>query len=232
MEIHALVADDEPNQLELLTYNLSKAGFKVTKAQNGEEALELAEDIIPDIIILDWMMPIMSGIEVCRKLKNFQATKDIPVIILSARSEEGDRTLGLEIGADDYVSKPFSPRELIARIRAVLRRSRPALIRGDFKYKSLQLDTVKKMAKINGKKVYLSNKEFKILLLLIERPGQIFSRSQILDRVWGHDSFVSERTVDVHIARLKKVLTETAGDNETRDLFRTVRGEGYSLNTE
>ena len=232
MEIHALVADDEPNQLELIAYNLVKAGFKVTKAQNGEEALELAEDIIPDIIILDWMMPIMSGIDVCRNLRSFQATKEIPIIILSARGEEGDRTLGLDIGADDYVSKPFSPQELIARIKAILRRSRPSLVKSNFEYKNLQLDAVKKIVKINEKKVHLSNKEFKILLLLIERPGQVFSRSHILDKVWGHDSFVGERTVDVHMARIKKILTETAGDNETKDLFRTVHGEGYSLNSE
>lgn len=232
MEIHALVADDEPNQLELISYNLVKAGFKVTKAQNGEEALELAEDIIPDIIILDWMMPIMSGIDVCRNLRSFQATKEIPIIILSARGEEGDRTLGLDIGADDYVSKPFSPQELIARIKAILRRSRPSLVKSNFEYKNLQLDAVKKIVKINEKKVHLSNKEFKILLLLIERPGQVFSRSQILDKVWGHDSFVGERAVDVHMARIKKILTETAGDSETKDLFRTVHGEGYSLNSE
>ena len=229
MQIHALIADDEPNQLELIAYNLLKAGFKVTKAQNGREALELAEEIIPDIIILDWMMPMMSGIEVCHKLRSFDLTKDIPVIILSARGEEGDRTIGLDTGADDYVTKPFSPRELIARIKAILRRTHPSVVQKIFEFQKLYINTSEKTVKLNDNVVNLGPKEFKILLLLIERPGQVFSRSQILDKVWGHGNFVGERTVDVHIARLKKALVQASTDSMVKNLLRTVRGEGYSL---
>ena len=229
MKVHALIADDEPNQLELIAYNLNSAGFEVTRASNGEEALRLAEDILPDIIILDWMMPLMSGIDVCRRLRAAKPTKQIPIIILSARGEEGDRTLGLDIGADDYISKPFSPKELISRIKAILRRSRPAIVTDVLEHKSLQINTAAKTVKRSGMNIQLGPKEFNILLMLIERPGQVFSRTQILDRVWGHGINVGERTIDAHFSRLRKAINTSTDGKELPELFRTVRGGGYSL---
>ena len=229
MTIKVLIADDEPNQIELISYNLKQAGFEVTHASDGQKALHMAENILPDIIVLDWMMPVMSGIEVCKTLRSMAETKDIPVIMLSARGEEGDKTLGLDIGADDYMTKPFSPKELVARIHAVLRRSRPALTQNLLEFGSLRLYPAKKLVERDGHRVDLGPKEFRILALLMERPGQVFSRTQLLDHVWGHGIYIDDRTIDVHMSRLRKALQRATDGNPQPDLIRTFRGSGYAL---
>lgn len=230
MTIRVLIADDEQNQLELLSFNLAQNGYAVTTASDGQEALDYAEELQPDIIILDWMMPHLSGIEVCRNLRAQPETKDIPIIMLSARGEEGDRTLGLDVGADDYMTKPFSPRELVARVRAVLRRSRPALMSDVLEFADLKLFPASKTVERGGESIALGPKEFKILSLLLERPGQVYSRNQLLDHVWGHGVYVEDRTVDVHLSRLRKALNSRKdGGADRPDLIRTVRGSGYAL---
>ncbi|MEG9863044.1 MAG: response regulator [Parvularculales bacterium] len=229
MTIRVLIADDEPNQLELLSYNLAEAGFSVTKAADGRQALELIEEQQPDIVILDWMMPALSGIDVCRAMRKMAGVKMIPVIMLSARGEEGDKTLGLDAGADDYMTKPFSPRELVSRVRAVLRRSRPALLNEVLEFEDLKLYPASKIVERDGERVNLGPKEFQILALLLERPGQVLSRSQLLDQVWGHGIYVDDRTVDVHLSRLRKALNKLSGAQKRPDLIRTVRGSGYAL---
>ena len=227
--ITVLIADDEPNQLELIKFNLEEANFDVITAENGEQTVAIAEETHPDIIILDWMMPYMSGIEVCRDLRSRSTTREIPIIMLSARGEDGDRTLGLDIGADDYMTKPFSPKELIARIKAVLRRVRPAIASDVLEYGSLRLFPRKKLVECDGRRVELGPKEFAILSLLMERPGQVFSRTQLLDNVWGHGIYIEDRTVDVHIGRLRKALRKKSDGNTPTDLIRTVRSSGYAL---
>lgn len=230
MTIRVLIADDEQNQLELLSFNLAQNGYAVTTASDGQEALDYAEELQPDIIILDWMMPHLSGIEVCRYLRAQPETKDIPIIMLSARGEEGDRTLGLDVGADDYMTKPFSPRELVARVRAVLRRSRHALMNDVLEFADLKLFPASKTVERGGEAIALGPKEFKILSLLLERPGQVYSRNQLLDHVWGHGVYVEDRTVDVHLSRLRKALNARKdGGADRPDLIRTVRGSGYAL---
>jgi len=232
MTIRVLIADDEQNQLELLSFNLTQNGFSVTTASDGQDALTLAEETHPDIIILDWMMPKLSGIDVCRSLRSMPETKAIPIIMLSARGEEGDRTLGLDIGADDYMTKPFSPRELVARVRAVLRRSRPALLNDVLEFEDLKLFPASQTVERDGEVIPLGPKEFQILSLLMERPGQVFSRNQLLDHVWGHGIYVEDRTVDVHLSRLRKALNlRKNGGNDRPDLIRTVRGSGYALSS-
>ena len=227
--INVLIVDDEPNQLELVKFNLEQANFNVITAEDGEQAVAIAEEMLPDIIILDWMMPYMSGIEVCRDLRSRSSTREIPVIMLSARGEDGDRTLGLDIGSDDYITKPFSPKELIARIRAVLRRARPSLANEVLEYGTLRLFPNKKLVERDGRRIELGPKEFHILSLLMERPGQVFSRSQLLDNVWGHGVYIEDRTVDVHIGRLRKALQKKANGSTPPDLIRTVRSSGYAL---
>ena len=207
MEIKILIADDEPNQLELMAFNLKSSGFICIKARNGEEALELIEENSPDLVILDWMMPNMSGIDLCRSLRSRPETKQLPIIILSARSEDSDKSLGLDTGADDYISKPFSPKELISRVNALLRRSRPGLINEVLEHGKLKLSLTEMIVTFNNKNVKLGPKEFKLLSLLMERPGHVFSRSKLLDLVWGHGVYVEERTVDVHMSRLRKAIT-------------------------
>lgn len=230
MTISVLIADDEPNQLELLSFNLGQEGYSVIKATDGRQALETAEEQQPDIVLLDWMMPEMSGIEVCRALRAKTETRHIPVIMLTARGEEGDRTLGLDVGADDYVTKPFSPRELVLRVRAVLRRSRPSLFDEVLEFEDLKLFPASMTVERGGERVELGPKEFRILALLLERPGQVYSRAQLLDHVWGHGVYVEDRTVDVHLSRLRKALNRLPGGRGERpDLIRTVRGSGYSL---
>ena len=228
MPVKILIADDEPNQLELLSYNLAQAGFDVAQALDGQAALTMIEDWHPDLVVLDWMMPHLSGIELCRILRSRADTKLLPIIILSARGEEGDRTLGLDTGADDYMSKPFSPRELVSRVKALLRRSRPALMNDVLEFEDLQLFPSRMEVFRSGVRVVLGPKEYQLLSILIERPGQVFSRSQLLDRVWGHGVYVEERTVDVHLSRLRKALDQV-GDAPLPNLIRTVRGSGYSL---
>ena len=229
MNANILIADDEPNQLELMSFNLSNAGYSIIKATNGKEAIELIENHSPDLIILDWMMPKMSGIDVCRTLRSRPETKQIPIIILSARSEDSDKSLGLDTGADDYISKPFSPKELISRVKALLRRARPALVNDILQHNDLTLSLSEMNVTYKNNNVKLGPKEFKLLTLLMERPGHIFSRGKLLDMVWGHGVYVEERTVDVHMSRLRKAL-KTASD-ENLDPIRTVRDGGYGLFT-
>ena len=229
MKTCILIADDEPNQLELMDFNLTNAGFSIIKASNGIHALELIENHSPDLIILDWMMPKMSGIDVCRTLRSRSETKQIPIIILSARSEDSDKSLGLDTGADDYISKPFSPKELISRVKALLRRARPALVKDILQHNDLTLSLSEMKVTFKNNNVKLGPKEFKLLTLLMERPGHIFSRGKLLDLVWGHGVYVEERTVDVHMSRLRKAL-KTASD-ENLDPIRTVRDGGYGLFT-
>ena len=229
MNANILIADDEPNQLELMSFNLSNAGYSIIRATNGKEAIELIENHSPDLIILDWMMPKVSGIDVCRTLRSRSETKQIPIIILSARSEDSDKSLGLDTGADDYISKPFSPKELISRVKALLRRARPALVNDILQYNDLTLSLSEMKVTYKNNDVKLGPKEFKLLTLLMERPGHIFSRGKLLDLVWGHGVYVEERTVDVHMSRLRKAL-KTASD-ENLDPIRTVRDGGYGLFT-
>ena len=229
MNANILIADDEPNQLELMSFNLSNAGYSIIRATNGKEAIELIENHSPDLIILDWMMPKMSGIDVCRTLRSRSETKQIPIIILSARSEDSDKSLGLDTGADDYISKPFSPKELISRVKALLRRARPALVNDILQHNDLTLSLSEMKVTFKNNNVKLGPKEFKLLTLLMERPGHIFSRGKLLDLVWGHGVYVEERTVDVHMSRLRKAL-KTASD-ENLDPIRTVRDGGYGLFT-
>jgi two-component system phosphate regulon response regulator PhoB len=228
--IRVLIADDEPNQLELLSYNLSQSEFDVIRANDGQQALEMIEDHRPDLVILDWMMPNMSGIDVCRTLRSRSETKLLPVILLSARGEEGDRTLGLDVGADDYISKPFSPRELISRVKALLRRSRPALLDDVLECHDLILNQATMEISRGGHAIKLGPKECRLLSILMERPGRVFSRAQLLDMVWGHGVYVEERTVDVHMSRLRKAINKPFSDGEqVANLIRTVRGTGYAL---
>lgn len=226
MGVTILIADDEPNQLELLAFNLTQEGFIVHRAHDGKDALEKIEEINPDLAILDWMMPVYSGIDLCRKLRERPETRGLPVIMLSARGEESDRTLGLDTGADDYLTKPFSPKELVARVKALLRRSRPAIMAEVIGAGDISLYPARMEVFCGDTRVNLGPKEYKLLSILIERPGQVFSRSQLLDLAWGHGVYVEERTVDVHLSRLRKALATV---RPGREVIRTVRGSGYAL---
>jgi two-component system phosphate regulon response regulator PhoB len=226
MGVTILIADDEPNQLELLAFNLTQEGFIVHRAHDGKDALEKIEEINPDLAILDWMMPVYSGIDLCRKLRERPETRGLPVIMLSARGEESDRTLGLDTGADDYLTKPFSPKELVARVKALLRRSRPAIMAEVIEAGDISLYPARMEVFCGDTRVDLGPKEYKLLSILIERPGQVFSRSQLLDLAWGHGVYVEERTVDVHLSRLRKALATV---RPGREVIRTVRGSGYAL---
>ena len=220
-----LVVEDEPAQREVLAYNLEAEGFAVSRAQNGEEALLLVDEDVPDIIVLDWMMPNLSGIEVCRRLKIKPETRSIPVIMLSARSEEVDKVRGLETGADDYVVKPYSVIELMARVRSQLRRVRPATVGQRLEFDDIILDAESHKVTRGQDELKLGPTEFRLLSTFMEKPGRVWSREQLLDRVWGRDIYVDTRTVDVHIGRLRKALTQHGGG----DPVRTVRGAGYAL---
>lgn len=220
-----LVVEDEPAQREVLAYNLEAEGFSVSKAANGDEALMLVDEDCPDIIVLDWMMPNLSGIEVCRRLKTRPETRSIPIIMLSARSEEVDKVRGLETGADDYVVKPYSVVELMARVRSQLRRVRPATVGLRLEYDDIILDSETHKVSRDQKPLKLGPTEFRLLSTFMEKPGRVWSREQLLDRVWGRDIYVDTRTVDVHIGRLRKALTQHGGE----DPVRTVRGAGYAL---
>jgi two-component system phosphate regulon response regulator PhoB len=219
-----LLVDDETAQREVISYNLSANGFRVAEARDGEEAMTMVVEDPPDLIILDWMMPNLSGIEVCRRLKARPETRRIPVIMLSARSEELDRVRGLETGADDYVVKPYSVAELMARVRASLRRVRPSSVGVVLEFQDIRLDGETHRVTRAGNPLKLGPIEFRLLGMFMESPGRVFSREQLLDRVWGRDIHVGTRTVDVHIGRLRKALGH-GGD----DLLRTVRGAGYAL---
>ena len=220
-----LLVEDEPAQREVLAYNLEAEGFAVTRAENGEEAMVLVAENPPDLVILDWMMPLMSGLEVCRQLKTRAATRAIPVIMLSARSEEVDTVRGLDTGADDYVIKPYALRELMARVRTQLRRSKPASVGQVLTYGDIQLDPEQHRVQRDGQALKLGPTEYRLLATLLEQPARVFSRDQLLDHVWGRDIYVDARTVDVHVARLRKALMQHGGN----DPIRTVRGTGYAL---
>ncbi|HPE24533.1 phosphate regulon transcriptional regulator PhoB [Albidovulum sp.] len=222
---NVLVVEDEAAQREILAYNLEAEGFRVRIARDGEEAMTMISEEMPDIVVLDWMMPNVSGIEVCRRLRARSETKAVPIIMLSARSEEFDRVRGLETGADDYVVKPYSVMELMARIRTQLRRSRPATQGEVLEYGDITLDAETHRVTRDGKLVKLGPTEFRLLSTFLERPGRVFSREQLLDRVWGRDIYVDTRTVDVHVGRLRKALCVHGGG----DPLRTVRGAGYAL---
>jgi two-component system, OmpR family, phosphate regulon response regulator PhoB len=220
-----LVVEDEAALVELIRYNLEQEGFDVVVAKDGEEALLAADERKVDLILLDWMLPLLSGLEVCRQLRRNPRTKQIPIIMLTARGEETDRVRGLAVGADDYVPKPFSYPELMARIRAVLRRTRPSLIAERLNYAGIEMDLAQHRVIREGQPVRLGPTEFRLLRHFLEHPGRVFSRDQIIDAVWGRDAYVDERTVDVHIRRLRKALIK---EGES-DPIRTVRSAGYAL---
>ena len=225
MTPYVLVVEDEDALSTLLQYNLEKEGYDVTVAADGEEALILVDERLPDLVVLDWMLPKVSGIEVCRRLRSRSETRNVPIIILTARGEETDRIRGLDTGADDYVVKPFSMTELTARIRAVLRRIRPGLAEDRIRHGDIVIDRVAHRVHRGGREVHLGPTEFRLLDYLMQHPGRVFSREQLLDAVWGSDVYVEARTVDVHIGRLRKALNEATEE----DPIRTVRSAGYSL---
>ena len=220
-----LLVEDDPAQREVLAYNLEAEGFGVAKAETGDDALMMVDEAQPDIIILDWMLPGVSGIEICRRLKSNTSTRKIPVIMLTARSEEADRVRGLETGADDYVIKPYSVIELMARVRTQLRRVRPASIGERLEDDDSLRDAETHRVTRAGEAIKLGPTECSLLSTFMEKPGRVWSREQLLDRVWGRDIYVDTRTVDVHIGRLRKALCQHGGE----DPVRTVRGAGYAL---
>ncbi|MDB5466434.1 MAG: phoB [Phenylobacterium sp.] len=225
MKPNILVVEDEDSLATLLQYNLEKEGYDIRLANDGEEALLLVDEKLPDLVVLDWMLPKVSGIEVCRRLRQGAESRNIPIIMLTARGEETDRIRGLDTGADDYVVKPVSMTELAARIRAVLRRLRPGLAEDRVRRGDIIIDRVAHRVKRSGQEIHLGPTEFRLLDYLMQHPGRVFSREQLLDAVWGSDVYVEARTVDVHIGRLRKALNATEADNP----IRTVRSAGYSL---
>ena len=226
MQPHVLVVEDEDALSELLQYNLKKEGFRVSVAADGEEAMMLVEERQPDVVVLDWMLPKISGIEVCRRLRSRQESRNLPIIMLTARGEEADRIRGLDTGADDYIVKPFLMKELFARVRAVLRRIRPGLAEDTVTVGDISIDRVAHRVIRCEQEIHLGPTEFRLLDYLMQHPGRVFSREQLLDAVWGSDVYVEARTVDVHIGRLRKAL-RVAGED---DPIRTVRSAGYALN--
>jgi len=225
MKPSVLVAEDEGALVTLLRYNLEREGYRVLEAQDGEEALLVAAEEKPDLVLLDWMLPQLSGIEVCRRLRGRQETRNVPIIMLTARGEESDRIRGLDTGADDYLTKPFSMTELLARLRAVMRRIRPSLADDSVTVGDIELDRVAHRVRRAGQEVHLGPTEYKLLDHLIQHPGRVFSREQLLDAVWGSDVYVEARTVDVHVGRLRKALNIEG----VSDPIRTVRSAGYAL---
>ncbi|MEZ5919848.1 MAG: phosphate regulon transcriptional regulator PhoB [Parvularculaceae bacterium] len=220
-----LIVEDEEPISTVLEYNLGKEDFETRISADGEDAILKVAEFHPDIVVLDWMLPKISGIEVCRRLRQNPETRNLPIIMLTARSEESDRIRGLETGADDYLTKPFSTAELIARVRAVLRRIRPALVEDVVTYGDLKVDRTAHRIWRENSEIHLGPTEFRLLDHLIQHPGRVFSREQLLNAVWGSDVFVEVRTVDVHIGRLRKALTKFGH----ADPIRTVRAAGYSL---
>jgi two-component system phosphate regulon response regulator PhoB len=220
-----LIVEDEAPLVTLLRYNLEKEGFAVCAAGDGEEALLQIAENKPDAVLLDWMLPLVSGLEVCRQIRRAPASRALPIILLTARGEEADRVRGLDSGADDYIVKPFSPSELVARLRAVIRRAQPSAGEEVLRYADITMDLVAHRVSRAGRPVHLGPTEFRLLRHFLGQPGRVFSREQLLDRVWGHESEIEMRTVDVHIRRLRKALNQNGG----RDLLRTVRSVGYAL---
>ena len=225
MQPYVLIVEDEPGIAELLDYNLKSSGFDTGIASDGDEAEMALAERLPDAVLLDWMLPGVSGIELCRRIRRRPASRTLPIILLTARGEEADRVRGLDSGADDYVTKPFSPNEVIARLKAVLRRSNPAVTEDKLVYEDITMDLISHRVLRAGQKVHLGPTEFRLLQHFMQRPGRVFSREHLLDAVWGHDIYVEIRTVDVHIRRLRKALNQDGGD----DLIRTVRSAGYAL---
>lgn len=225
MTPYILVVDDEADLLTLLRYNLEKDGFEVGEAVDGEEAMMMIRERRPDLILLDWMLPRLSGIEICRRVRRAADTQNLPVIMLTARGEENDRVRGLDCGADDYIVKPFSPSELVARVRAVLRRLRPAFEAETIEYGGLAMDLAEYRVTRDGEAIRLAPTEFRLLRHFMENPGRVFSREQLLDAVWGREIYLEPRTVDVHVRRLRRALN-TGGKP---DIIRTVRAAGYAL---
>jgi len=223
-----LLVEDDRALADLLMWHFEREGYDIVRTADGEEALLLAQERTPDLVILDWMIEGVTGIEVCRRLRRKAATAAVPIIMLTARGEESDRIRGLETGADDYVTKPFSPRELLARVGAVLRRVRPALAGEQLGYADIEMDVEAHRVRRAGKPIQLGPTEFRLLRHLLENPGRVFSRERLLDAVWSHDSDIDARTVDVHVRRLRQALNL----NGLPDLIRTVRSAGYSLDAE
>lgn len=220
-----LIVEDEPSQLEMLSYNLSIEGYEIFKATTGEEGLLILEETEIDLILLDWMLPHTSGLEICRQIKRNKSTKSIPILMLTARGEEDDKIRGLDTGADDYVVKPYSLKELLARVRAALRSKSGVQNMNVLNFDQLTMDLTRHIVRVGSKIVHLGPLEFKLLRVLMEAPGRVFSRDQLLERVWSNSLEVETRTVDVHIGRLRKQLNAVAEN----DCIRTVRGFGYSL---
>jgi two-component system phosphate regulon response regulator PhoB len=220
-----LLIEDDEAIAELIVWHFAREGFSVRQTPDGEQALILVEERVPDIVLLDWMIESLPGIEVCRRLRRNPKSANVPIIMLTARGEEEDRIRGLETGADDYVTKPFSPRELVARVQAVLRRLRPALAGEMLTYADIELDSVAHKVVRDGRMVSIGPTEFRLLRHFMEHPGRVFSRGQLLDSVWGQDSDIELRTVDVHIRRLRKAINLPG----TADIIRTVRSAGYAL---
>jgi len=223
-----LLVEDDRALADLLLWHFDREGYDIVRTADGDEALILAEERTPDLVILDWMIEGVSGIEVCRRLRRRASTAHVPIIMLTARGEESDRIRGLETGADDYVTKPFSPRELLARVGAVLRRVRPALAGEHLAFSDIEMDIEAHRVRRGGEPVQLGPTEFRLLRHFMEHPGRVFSRERLLDAVWGHDPDIDSRTVDVHIRRLRKSLNAGGG----ADVIRTVRSAGYSLDSE
>ena len=220
-----LIVEDEETLVTLLRYNLKKEGYRIAVAKDGEEALLLAKEETPDLVLLDWMLPLLSGIEVCRRLRRDRETRHVPILMLTARGEEADKIRGLDTGADDYMTKPFSPSELIARIRALLRRTQPSLDEETLEAGDLVMDLATHRIHRAGRQIDLAPTEFRLLRYFLEHPGRVFDREQLLNAVWGQNVYIELRTVDVHIRRLRRALN---AKGET-DIIRTVRGAGYAL---
>lgn len=225
MAARILIVEDEEQLALLLRYNLEAEGYAVEAVARGDEAETRLREQVPDLVLLDWMLPGLSGIELCRRIRTRRATETLPVVMLTARGEEGDRVRGLATGADDYITKPFSVPELLARVRALLRRANPARVASLLSAADLELDRETRRVRRSGKELHLGPTEFKLLEFLMQSPGRVFSREQLLDKVWGHDVYIDERTVDVHIGRLRKAINSS----DRPDPIRTVRGSGYSF---
>jgi len=220
-----LIVEDDEAILTLVRYNLEAEGFRVAEARDGEDALLQVKESGPDLVLLDWMLPLVSGIEVCRRLRQTPESRSVPIILLTARGEESDKVRGLDVGADDYITKPFSPNELVARVHALLRRSRPHGFSELLRYHDVEMDLASHRVRRDGQEVHLGPTEYRLLRFFLQRPERVFSREQLLDAVWGRDIFVELRTVDVHIRRLRKALN-AVGEG---DIIRTVRSAGYAL---
>lgn len=228
MPARILIVEDEPALVEILDYNLTAEGFTTLRATDGETALRIIREDRPDLVVLDWMLPELSGIDICRRVRATPGVQGVPIIMLTARGEEADRLRGFDCGADDYMVKPFSPKELISRIRAILRRAQPGAVEERLEFRDIAMDLSAHRVTRDGAAIHLGPTEFKLLRTLMERPGRVLSRERLLDLVWGQGIYVEARTVDVHIRRLRVALNV----GEKPDVIRTVRGAGYALDAE